>query len=157
MGPPSVARFVEARLRRHPPTVSAVAQALAILGDDASLADTAGVARVDRRDTADAVDALIEAGLLFEGLPPRFVHPIIQQALHDSIPPAERAQLHRDAARELARDPGRFERVAAHLLSAGPAGPVGERWAFDALRASARLASTTGISGARRALPAPGA
>ena len=144
MGPPSVARFVEARLRRHPPTVSAVAQALAILGDDASLAETAGVARVDRRATADAVDALIEAGLLFEGLPPRFVHPIIQQALHDSIPPAERAQLHRDAARELARDPVRFERVAAHLLSAGPGGPVGERWAFDALRASARLASTRG-------------
>ena len=91
-----------------------------------------------------AVDALIEAGLLFEGLPPRFVHPIIQQALHESIPPAERAQLHRDAARELARDPARFERVAAHLLSAGPAGPVGERWAFDALRASARLASNRG-------------
>ena len=144
MGPPSVARFVEARLRRHSPAVAAVARALAILGDDASLADTAGVAKVDRSVAADAVDALIEAGLLFGGLPPRFVHPIIQQALHESIPPAERAQLHLAAARELARDPAGFERVAAHLLTAGPAGPVGEQWAFDALRASARLASDRG-------------
>ena len=144
MGPPSVARFVAARLRRRSPTVGAVAQTLAILGDDASLADTARVAGVDRKAAAGAVDALIEAELLHPGLPPRFVHPIIQQALHDSIPPAERVQQHLAAARELARDPGRYERVAAHLLAAGPAGPVGEQWAFDALTASARQASTRG-------------
>ena len=47
MGPPSVARFVAARLRRRSPTVGAVAQTLAILGDDASLADIAEVAGVD--------------------------------------------------------------------------------------------------------------
>jgi predicted ATPase len=38
MGPPSVARFVATQLGRRSPTVGAVAQALAILGDDASLA-----------------------------------------------------------------------------------------------------------------------
>ena len=81
MGPPSVARFVAARLERRSPTVGVVAQALAILGDDASLADTAEVAGVDRQAAAKAVDALIEAELLYPGLPPRFVHPIIQQAL----------------------------------------------------------------------------
>jgi len=144
IGPPSVARFVADRLRRRSPTVGAVAQTLAILGDDASLADTAGVAGVERKAAADAVDALIEAELLHPGLPPRFVHPIIQQALHDSIPPAERVQRHLAAARELARDPARFERVAAHLLAAGPAGPVGEQWALDALTASARQASIRG-------------
>ena len=90
------------------------------------------------------MDALIEAELLHPGLPPRFVHPIIQQALQDSIPPAERVQLHLAAARELARDPARCERVAAHLLAAGPAGPVGERWAFDALTAAARRAGNRG-------------
>ena len=52
MGPPSVARFVSARLRRHSPAVGDVARALAILGDDASLADTAEVAGVDRAATA---------------------------------------------------------------------------------------------------------
>ena len=144
MGPPSVARFVADRLRRRSPAAGAVAQTLAILGDDASLADTAEVAGVDRKAAAEAVDALIDAELLYPGLPPRFVHPIIQQALHDSIPPAERVQLHLAAARELARDPARCERVAAHLLAAGPAGPVGERWAFDALTASARQASNRG-------------
>ncbi len=144
MGPPSVARFVAVRLRPRSPTVEAVAQALAILGDDASLADIAKVAGVDRRAAADAVDTLIEADLLCPGLPPRFVHPIIQQALQDSLPPAERVQLHLAAARELARDPDRCERVAAHLLAAAPAGPVGERWAFDALIDSARLAGNRG-------------
>lgn len=144
MGPPSVARFVAARLRRRSRTVGAVAQTLAILGDDASLADTAAVAGVDRKAAADAVDALIEAELLYPGLPPRFIHPIVQQALHDSIPPAERVQLHLAAARELARDPARCERVAAHLLAAAPAGPVGEQWALDALTVSARRASTRG-------------
>ena len=142
LGPPSVARFVAARLRPHPPAVEAVAQALAVLGDDASLADTAAVAGVDRTVAADAVDVMIAAELLTPGLPPRFVHPIIQQALHDSIPPAGRAQLHLAAARELARDPARCERVAAHLLAA--AGPAGEQWAFDALTAAARRAGDHG-------------
>ncbi len=147
VGPPSVARFVAARLRRRSPTVEAVAQTLAILGDDASLADAAMVAGVSSRTAARAVDALIEAELLYPGLPPRFVHPIIHQALQDSIPHAERAQLHLAAARELARDPARCERVAAHLLAAGPAGRVGDRWAFDALTDAARRASLRGSAG----------
>ena len=141
VGPPSVARFVAAQLERRSPAVGEVARALAILGDDASLADAAAVAGVDRATAADAVDALIDAELLHPGLPPRFVHPIIVQALHDSVPAAGRAQLHLAAARELARDPARCERVAAHLLAAGPAR---ERWAFDALTAAARRAADRG-------------
>ena len=144
LGPPSVARFVADRLSRRSEAAGVVAQTLAILGDDAVLADTAAVAGVDRKAAADAVDALIEAELLCPGLPPRFVHPIIQQALHDSIPPAERTQLHVAAARELARDPARCERAAAHLLAAGPAGPIREQWALDALTTSARRAGSHG-------------
>jgi DNA-binding CsgD family transcriptional regulator len=144
IGPPSVARFVAAQLRRHSPTVGGVARALAILGDGASLADIAKVAKVDRPSTADAIDVLIEAELLHPTLPPRFVHPIIRQALQDSIAPAARAQLHLAAARALARAPDRCERVAAHLLAIGSAGAVGERWAFDALTASAGRAGKRG-------------
>lgn len=142
LGPPSVARFVSGRLHGRPPAVAAVARALAILGADASLGDTAEVAGVDRRVAADAVDALIAAELLHPGLPPSFVHPIIHQALHDSIPPAHRVQLHLAAARALARDPARCEPAAAHLLAVD--GPVGERWAFDALTAAARRADSRG-------------
>ena len=143
MGPPSVARFVSARLRRRRRRWAAVARALAILGDDASLADTAEVAGVDREAAASAVDALIDAELLHPALPPRFVHPIIQQALEDSIPPGERAQLHLAAARALARDPARCERAAVHLLATGP---PGERWAFDALTAAAQRAGDRGAA-----------
>ncbi len=144
VGPPSVAAFVAARLRSRSQTVTAVAQALAIFGDDASLAHAAELAKVDRQAAADAVDALIEAELLYPGLPPRFVHPIVQQALQESIPPAKRMRLHLAAARALARDPGGCERAAAHLLAAAPAGPVGERWAFDALTDAARRAENRG-------------
>jgi DNA-binding CsgD family transcriptional regulator len=143
MGPPSVARFVSARLRQRPAAVATVARALAILGDDASLADTAAVAGLDRDATARAVDELIDAELLHRALPPRFLHPIIQQALADSIPPAEQARLHLAAARELARDPARCERAAVHLLGTPPAG---ERWAFDALTDAARRAGVRGAA-----------
>ena len=157
IGPPSVARFVAARLSRRSPKVAAVARALAIVGDDASLAETAAVAAVDRPAAARAVDELIDAELVHPRLPPRFVHPIIHQALLDSIPPAERTQLHLVAARELARDPARQERAAAHLLAAGPAGPVGERWAFDALTTAARRVGDRGSAEPCGAVPAPGA
>jgi DNA-binding CsgD family transcriptional regulator len=140
MGPPSVARFVAAQLRRRPPAVGAVARALAVLGDDASIADTAEVAGVDRSAAAGAVDALIEAELLHPGLPPAFVHPIIQQALYESVPPAERVQLHMAAARELARDSAQSERAAAHLLAASSAGPADGPWAFQVLTEAARRA-----------------
>jgi len=141
IGPPSVARFAMARLRARPPAVAAVAGALAILGDDASLPDAAEVAGVAGDDAADAVDALIEAELLHAGLPPRFIHPIVQQALQDSMPPGARSRLHLAAARVLARDPQRCERVAAHLLAGGRAG---EPWAFAALTAAARRAGDRG-------------
>jgi DNA-binding CsgD family transcriptional regulator len=144
MGPPSVARFVAAQLRRRPPAVEAVAQALSVLGDDASLADTAKVAGVDRGTAVEAVDALIEAELLHPGLPPAFVHPIIQQALYESVPPAERTRLHMAAARELGRDTDRCERAAAHLLVASSAGPADGEWAFQVLRAAARRAGDRG-------------
>ena len=143
MGPPSVARFVAARLRARPQEVADVARALAILGDDASLADTAEVAGVDRETAASAVDELIAAELLRPTLPPRFVHPIIQQALEESIPPAGQAELHLAAARALARDPARCERAAVHLLASGPAG---EQWAFDASVAAARRAGDRGAA-----------
>jgi DNA-binding CsgD family transcriptional regulator len=144
IGPTSVAAFVAARLRSRPPTVAAVARALAIFGDDASLADVAEMTGIDRQAAARAVDTLIEAELLHPGLPPRFIHPIVQQALQESIPPAERSQLHLTAARQLARDPARCERVAAHLLAAGRTGPVGQPWALEALTHAARLAGDRG-------------
>ena len=134
---------MSARLRHRPPAVAAVARTLAILGDDASLADIAAVADLDRDATARAVDQLIDAELLHRALPPRFLHPIIQQALADSIPPAEQAQLDLAAARELARDPARCERAAGHLLGTPPAG---ERWAFDALTEAARRAGARGAA-----------
>ena len=71
------------------------------------------------------------------------MHPIIQQALEESIPPAGQAELHLAAARALARDPARCERAAVHLLATGAAG---EPWAFDVLLAAARRAGDRGAA-----------
>jgi DNA-binding CsgD family transcriptional regulator len=144
MGPPSVAEFVTARLSRRDEAVVAVAQALAVLGDDASLSDVAAVAGVDAGVAVDAVDVLIDAEVLLPELPPRFAHPIVQQALYESIPPGDRVRRHLAGARRLAGDPALYERVAAQLLAAGPAGPIRERWAFDALSAAAERADERG-------------
>ena len=91
------------------------------------------------------MNALIEAEFLYPGLPPRFVHPIVQQALQDSIPPA------RAGCGSTWPPPVRW-RATRRGASAwpltcwptSPAGPVGERWAFDALTAAARRAANRG-------------
>ena len=146
VGPPSVARFVAAQLERRPPAVGEVARALAILGDDASLADAAAVAGVDRATAADAVDALIDAELLHPGLPPRFVHPIIVQALHDSVP----------GGRAGAAPPGRRARAGAGsgAVRARGRAPAGRRPGPRAL--GVRCADGRGAPGRRPRRSGPG-
>ena len=109
---------------RRSPTVGEVARALAILGDDASLADIAAVAGVDRDDGGGR-----------GGRPDRGRAPASRACRRASSTRSSSrrsrtrsrrpgaAQLHLAAARELARDPARCERVAAHLL-AGAARPA---------------------------------
>jgi DNA-binding CsgD family transcriptional regulator len=144
VGPPSIGRLVDRRLKPYPPDVLAAARALAILGDDGSLAVAASIAALDTGAAALAADALIAAEILEPSLPPRFAHPIVRQAIHDSIAPGERGRLHLAAARELATGPGGSERAAAHLLAAGTSFPAGEPWAADALMTAAGRAGRSG-------------
>ncbi len=145
MGPPSVARLVAARLRRRSPAIGVVARALAILGDDASLSDTAAVAEREPRGGGRR-GGRVDRGRAFCIRDFRRGSCTRSSSRRSRIRSRrrERAQLHLAAARELARDPARYERVAAHLLAEGASGPVGERWALDALTAAARRVSDRG-------------
>ena len=156
IGPESVSRAVDVALTRLPPAAEALARALAVLGDGASLRTAAELARLDLESAAHAAGALEGAGVFRreEGL--GFVHPIVRTAVHRDLPPSQRAIAHRLAARILAPD-APPERVAAHLLVASPAG---DAWAVDALeRAAARAiergAPAVAAAQLRRALEEP--
>ena len=139
--PETVLRATLLRLRALPPAAVALARAVAILGERATLARAAELAAVaeqpgdgadQRRSTgpgdqqidpdrsAEAADALAAAQLLDAGEPLRFVHPLVAAAVRAELPARRRALLHARAAALLARDGEPVETVAAQLLHAPP-------------------------------------
>ncbi len=87
------------------------------------------------------MDTLVAAQILTVERPYGFVHPLVQGAIHDGLPPAGRAEAHARAARLTAQAGAPPGRVAAHLLAADPAR---DDWAIQMLRAAAREASVNG-------------
>jgi DNA-binding CsgD family transcriptional regulator len=148
IGPRPVSRAVEFALRGLPPEATAVARALAVLGDDAPADMVAALARLPERAAADAVAALRAAGILEPGDGTiAFAHPILGRAIYHELDGAERAAAHRAAVRVLRATGAPVERVAAHALMAGVgAGPE----VVSALRAAAAEAM-------RRGAPRPAA
>ena len=79
--------------------------------------------------------------MLAAGDPPRFVHPVIRDALEASLGSDERDRAHRRAARLLHADGAPPGRVAAHLAGVRPAG---DGWVLARLREAARAAMDSG-------------
>ncbi len=131
--PSSVTRSVQRRLRRLSAAAQRTARELAVVGE----ADD---------ETSLAALRMTE---LIEGDPPVFVHPLIRQAVVDTVSPSERHALHRQAAERLRDRPGAEERVVMHLL-AGP--PLGEGWVVPFLREAAARVTAEGAAdlGVRR-------
>ena len=140
-----------------------LARAAAVLGGGVPLRPAAGLAEVDADDAAQAVDALVAAGILRPPLPHEllhaleFVHPLVRTAVYAGLGPAGRSRDHARAARLLDLEAGSPELVAAQLLRCQPAG---DPWAYERLVAAARLASARGAADAatlylRRALDEP--
>jgi DNA-binding NarL/FixJ family response regulator len=160
--PAIVATSVLPRLRRLPPAAATVARAVAVLGPDAELRHVAALAGMGHDQAAEAVDALVAAGLLAPGRPLAFVHPLVAQVVADHMSPGERHHGHLGAARRLHAEGSDPERVAAHLLDTER---LGDPWVVAALREAARNAlrkgaPTTAVAYLRRAVgepPDPGA
>jgi len=157
MAPGAVSRMVLLRLMRLPAQAGRLARAAALLGDDVELRRAAAVAELGERDAAEAVDALVAAGILAGGHPLRFAHPLVREAVYAEIGPGERALGHRRAARLLFETGAPPEHVAAQLLLTEPAG---QDWSVSALRAAADEALRRGAPGVaagylRRALAEP--
>jgi hypothetical protein len=140
LSPRGVATSVLLRLAGLPASAAALARAAAVLGE-AELAQLAALAEIDSHEAVRAAGALSRAGVLAGAEPVRFVHPVVRTVLYEDIPAPERALAHARAARLLHASGAAAQRIAAQLVLAGP---MGEPWALEALRAAAAEATLRG-------------
>jgi tetratricopeptide (TPR) repeat protein len=136
-----IGRRVITRVRGLGPGAFGLAQALAVLGDGCELRHAAAIAGVEMAAAARLAEGLAGADVLATGDPPRFVHPVIRDALVASLGSGERDRAHRCAARLLHADGAPPGRVAAHLAGIRPAG---DGWVLARLREAARAAMDSG-------------
>ena len=157
LGPHEVADAVLARVGTAPPSARALAEAVAILGDDPERRHSSVLAGLDASAAAEAADALVDLHVLARGPALTFVHPILRASVLAAMGEGRRAVSHAAAAR-LRFDAGEpAEAVAAHLLHAPAAG---DAWVVARLEEAAAAAAghgapDVGISALRRALAEP--
>ena len=148
---------VAARIEGLEPRALHLAQALAVLGDGCDLRHAAAIANVDVDVAAHLAAALVRLEVLTSDDPPRFLHPIVRQAVEASLGNDERDAHHREAARLLHADGSASGRIAAHLLRVRASGNA---WVVARLREAARAAIDSGAPEAaaellRKALAEP--
>jgi DNA-binding CsgD family transcriptional regulator len=157
MGARTVSRMVLLRLSRLATDAVAVARAIAVLGDGASLPSIAGLAELDEQRAVEAIRALVQGEILRPDAPLGFVHPLVRDAVYRDVAPAERELCHERAAQVLTDLGAAPELVATHLLAV----PCrGRGRVVDLLRAAAQAAARRGdadsaASYLRRALAEP--
>ena len=98
-----------------------VAEAVAVLGDEARPDRVARLAHSPRDQVHAAIRRLTDA-LVLERDALSFSHPIVRGSVYAAIPPVTRADLHRRAGLLLADDAAMPDAVAAQLLKAEPTG-----------------------------------
>ena len=105
IGARTAGRSISIRLRRLPEPAGQLAQALALL-EESTLLEAAQLAGLDIDQATDAVRILESAGIIEQGRPLRFVHPLIRSGIYAELSPADRGRGHRHAAKLLAEQPG---------------------------------------------------
>jgi DNA-binding CsgD family transcriptional regulator len=145
LAPEGVGRLVLRRIAPLGPHSRTVAEAVAVLGDDAELSRTAELAGLARADAARSVSALRGIDVLAPGDPPAFTHPLVRRAIYDDMDIARREALHATAAEMLAAAGAAPSRIVRHLVAVGPRG---DGAVVAALRAAAREAMAQSASDA---------
>ncbi len=144
--PDSVARSVVARLDAAGPAAGALARAVAVLGDGVPLNHADELADLDRTAATSAVQRLVDIGILRRSERLRFEHPLVRDAVYESIVPVVRGTMHRRAA-DILEAPRRRHR-ASRRASAGQR--AGRRCGRSSARCAARRRSPSGAAPARR-------
>jgi DNA-binding NarL/FixJ family response regulator len=143
LGSRAVSSVVLLRLRRLPPAATAVARALAILGEGAALPHVAELASIAEGPAAEVTALLVQAEIVRPEPPLAFVHPLVRDAVYGDVPPGERELLHEAAARILEGAGRSDEQIAAQLLLAPRRG---NPWVVEVLRRAAKEAVRRGSS-----------
>jgi hypothetical protein len=141
LGLSSVARAVLLRLARVGHQAVNLAQAVAVLGGGAELRHAARLSGLEVEQGALSADVLAHIEVFVPLRPLAFVHPLVHNAIYESIAPGSRALMHATAARELAAEGTAPDRVAAHLLKAEP---TADPWVVQALEDAAAEATARG-------------
>jgi DNA-binding NarL/FixJ family response regulator len=155
--PAAVGRRAQRALARLDSDAQAIAKAAAMLGEEVPLQRAAAMAELGSERAGPAADALARAGILAVGEPLRFRHPLVREAVLESIEPRARALAHAHSARLLIAAGEPPELAAVHLLQSDPAGDpdvVGILRAA-AVRAIDAAAPELAIDALRRALREP--
>jgi DNA-binding CsgD family transcriptional regulator len=121
-GPQTIARATLGRLARLSDHAAAMAQAIAILGRDATLARAARLAELDDDQALGALDILVAADFVGASEPIEFRHPIVRAAIYNELAPGTRTLAHRRVAEMLAGEGADINATASHLLLSQPIG-----------------------------------
>jgi len=136
-----IARRVLARIRGWDPDALHLAQALAVLGDGCRLPHAAAIAGIRTSDAIRLAAGLVRLEVLAGDDPPRFLHPVVRDAVEASLGSDARDAHHRRAAQLLHADRAPAGQVAAHLVGVRP---VGDAWVLERLSEAAREAMEAG-------------
>ena len=136
-----IGRRVIARVRRVNPTALRLAQALAVFGDGCELRHAAATAGLEMTDATRLATVLVRVEVLADDDTPRFIHPVVRDALEASLGGDARDAGHRSAARLLHADRASAGQIAAHLAFVRPAG---DEWVLARLDEAAQEAIENG-------------
>lgn len=139
---------------RYRENAHVLARSLAVLGSSGDFVQLASATGLHQDEVTDAASALMDIGVLAQGTPLRFRHPIVRNAVYEHMPSTFRYRAHSSAAKALDRDGAPAEHVAEHLLHAPPSE---DRRAVDILVAAGEKALANGnapvaVSVLRRAM-----
>jgi class 3 adenylate cyclase/tetratricopeptide (TPR) repeat protein len=143
LGGQAVSRAVSLRLAQLSAEATRLAQAVAILGDDAELGHAAVLAGLDEATASDAAIDLGRTEILHPREPLSFIHPVVRAAVYEELSALEKGRGHAQAARLLAEAKADPERVAGQLLHARA---DGDAWVATMLREAARSALARGAA-----------
>jgi DNA-binding NarL/FixJ family response regulator len=155
--PEGISRMVLLRLVRLSTEARAVARSLAVLGEGSDHRLLGEMDGLDPEATQRAADEL-RAGAIFDNSPsPRFIHPLVRNAIYSEMSVGERCRAHARAASLLREREASPERIATQLLATEP---QGERGTAEALleageQALAAGAPSSAIAYLTRALREP--
>lgn len=117
-----MAQEVTRRLRGQRPEVVRLAESLAVLGDGALLDTAAELAGVENQVAKEAVEVLVQLGVVDSAVGPRFTHASIREAVYANLGRARQAAVHHRAARVLTSNLAPVGQIAGHLMNTTPAG-----------------------------------